>query len=349
MSIIKFHYFIKMLSVKTDEIYGKNEVVNSNDLRKHIVNIDSRFRKSYLEPPTDFLYAFAHPYKNVIKARVASVEIPIGFYNFSQVKKNTIFRIDVTDYAGNPHNLQIVIPDGDYSPQSLIEKIQDQFDAIRDTYGLFFKIGLDPINRRVTICHNGSAPPPCPPSPTHCPVSYGLTFQMVGLEDRQFDFGLGYNLGFCKHFYYVNAPFCITGESLINTVGDNYFLLSIDDYYTVEQKTNDDYIQCLAKILVKRDHNGIIFDDGYTVLSNDIIFPRPVDLKQARIRLLDMYGAPIDLHCMNFSISLEITEVTNVMLYDAYRNYLWSKPEPRAIRNVSGSAAGIAPPALNYN
>ncbi len=56
-----------MLSVKTDEIAqaavglfdsrltrgelnNSNDIVNSNDIRKHIVNIDSRFRKSYLEP-----------------------------------------------------------------------------------------------------------------------------------------------------------------------------------------------------------------------------------------------------------------------------------------------------------
>jgi hypothetical protein len=260
-----------------------------------------------------------------------------------------MFRIDATDFMGHIHFFNITIPDGDYTPECLIATIQQQFNAIKDTYGMFFRISLNPINRKVTICHDGSAPPPCPPGPTHCPVNYGITFLMVGNEDREFDFGLGYNLGFCKHFYCVDAPFCITGESLINTCGDNYFLLAIDDYYTVEQKTNDDYIQCLAKILVKRDHNGIIFDDGYTVLSNDIIFPRPVDLKQARVRLLDMYGVPIDLHCMNFSISLEITEVMNIQMYDNYRTYLWGKPEPRAIRNVSGSAAGIAPPALNYN
>jgi hypothetical protein len=101
-----------MLHVKTDEIYGKNDVVNSNDLRKHIVSIDSRFRKSSMEPPTDFSYTFAHPYKNVIKARVASVEIPNGFYHFSKVKKNTMFRLDATDYAGNRHFLQVTIPDG---------------------------------------------------------------------------------------------------------------------------------------------------------------------------------------------------------------------------------------------
>ena len=156
-------------------------------------------------------------------------------------------------------------------------------------------------------------------------------------------------MGFTEHFYIVDAPFCITGESLISTSGDNYFLLAIDDFYTVEHRTNDDYIQCLAKILVKRNPYGIIFDDGYTVLSNDIIFPRPVDLKQVRVRLLDMYGVPIQLHNLNFSISLEITEVMNVQMYDNYRTYLWNKEEPRAIMNTSGSSAIIAPPARNFN
>ena len=260
-----------------------------------------------------------------------------------------MFRIDATDYTGNMHFFQISVPDGDYTPECLIAKIQEQFNGIRDMYGLFFRIYLNQLNRKVTIYHDGSAPPPCPPGPSHYPLKYGITFVMVGLEDRQFDFGLGYNLGFCKHFYCVESQHSVTGESLINTSGDTYFLLGIDDYYTVEHKTSDDYIQCLAKILIKRDCNGIIFDDGYTVLSNDIIFPRPVDLKQARVRLLDMYGTPIDLHCMNFSISLEITEVMNVQMYDSYRTYLWSNPEPRATKNVSGSAAGIAPPSLNYN
>uniref|UniRef100_A0A6C0KVG1 Uncharacterized protein n=1 Tax=viral metagenome TaxID=1070528 RepID=A0A6C0KVG1_9ZZZZ len=338
-----------MLHVKTDEIYGKNEVVNSNDLRKHLVNIDSRFRKSHLEPPTDFLYPFAHSYKNVIKARVASVEIPIGFYNFSKVKKNTMFRLDVTDYVGIQHFLQITIPDGDYTPLQLVKAIQEQLNAIRDTYGLFFRITFDESTRKVTICHDGSGPPPCPRAPTHTPVAYGLTFAMVGLEDRRYDFGLGYNLGFSEHFYTVEAPFCVTGESLISTTGDNYFLLAIDDFYTVEHRTNDDYIQCLAKILVKKNHSGIIFDDGYTVLSNDIIFPRPVDLKQVRVRLVDMYGIPIELHNLNFSISLEITEVMNVQMYDNYRGYLWNKEEPRAVYQTSGSSAIIAPPARNYN
>jgi len=338
-----------MLHVKTDEIYGKNDIVNANDLRTHLVNIDSRFRKSQIEPPTDFLYDFAHPYKNVIKARVASVEIPVGFYTFSKVKKNTMFRLDATDYVGNLHCLTVTIPDGDYSPPCLVETIQQQFNAIRDTYGLFFRITLNQVNRRVTITHDGSGPPPCPPGPTHCPVAFGLTLGMVGFEVRAYDFGLGYNLGFSKQFYTVDAPFSITGESLIQTAGDSYLLLAIDDFYTVEHKTSETYLQCLAKILVKKDCNHIIFDDGYTVLSNEITFPRPVDLKQVRVRLLDMYGATIDLHNLNWSISLDIVEVMNVQMYDNYRNYLWEKAEPRATQKISGSAAAIAPPARSFN
>jgi hypothetical protein len=331
-----------MNHVKTDEIYGKNDVVNANDFRRHLVNIDSRFRKTVIEPPTDFLYSFAHVYKNVIRARVASVEIPCGFFQFSTAKRNTMFRLDAMDYVGNSHFLTITIPDGDYTPMGLVEEVQLQFNAIRDTYGLFFRISMDPRSRRVTIIHDGSGPPPCPPGPSHCPVTFGLTFGMVGLEQRSFDFGLGYNLGFMNQYYVCDAPFSITSESLVNVEPDHYFLLAIDDFYTVEHKTNENYIQCLAKILIKKTPTGIIFDDGYTVLSNEIVFPRPIDLNQVRVRLLDKYGEPIDLHNLNFSLSLEISEVMNVQMYDNYRTYLWSKEEPKIVRSNTGSANSLS-------
>ena len=321
-----------MLHVKTEELYGKNPIVNANDLRSHIINIDSRFRKSKLEPPTDFQYEFAHGYKNVIKARVASVEIPCAFYTFSMQKKNTMFRIEVCDYTGVKHNIQITIPDGNYTGQELVNMIQGQFDGLRDMYGIFMRIVLDKVSQRVKIIHDGSAAPPCPKCPIYTPVAFGLIFSMIGLEDRVYDFGLGYNLGFVNQFYVVNTPEIIS-ESVISTCGDNYCLLGIDDLYTVEHKTHDSYIQCLAKILIKKGNNGIIFDDGYTVLSNEIIFPRPTDLKQVRVRLLDMYGVPMDIHHLNLSLSLEITEVMNVQMYDMYRNYLWGLPEPKGRGN----------------
>jgi len=325
---------------------------NANHTRIHLVNIDSRFRKSTLEPPTDFLYTFAHSYKNVIQARVASVEIPRGFYAFSRVKKNTMMRIDARDYTGTLQSISVTIPDGDYTPACLVQSIQEEFHKIRDSYGLFFRITLHPVSRRVTLYHDGSAPPPCPPGPSMKPAAFGLTFAMVGTENRPYDFGLGSYLGFTQPFYEVTTPE-ITGESLIHTHGDDYFLLAVDDLYTVEHKTHDSYIQCLAKVLVKRGHDrdagNIVSNDGYTVISNDFHFTRPVDMKQLRVRLLDTYGTPVDLHHLNFSLTLELVEIMNVELYDQYRLTLWKQPEPRAVRNVNGSALPIALPGRSFN
>ena len=199
-----------MLHVKTDEIYGKNPIVNVQDLRTHIINIDSRMRKSHMEPPTDFQYDLAHVYKNVIRARVASVEIPGVFYNFSLKKKNESLLFWV-----------ITLRNGNV--------ILNKFNM----YGIFFRITLDERTQKVTIHHDGSALPPCPQTPTHCPVSFGLMFGMVGQEERIYDFGLGFNLGFVKQIYVVDTP-AITSESVIQTMGDAYFLLAIDDMYTVE-------------------------------------------------------------------------------------------------------------------
>ncbi|NDH06574.1 hypothetical protein EBX93_11745 [bacterium] len=337
-----------MLHVKTEEIYGKNPIVNVQDLRTHIINIDSRMRKSHMEPPTDFQYDLAHVYKNVIRARVASVEIPGVFYNFSGKKKNTMFRLDATDCEGVMHHIEICIPEGNYTNKTLLDGIQQEMNGIRDMYGIFFRITLDERTQKVTIHHDGSALPPCPQMPTHCPVSFGLMFGMVGQEERMYDFGLGFNLGFVKQIYVVDTP-AITSESVIQTTGDAYFLLAIDDMYTVEHRIADTYIQCLAKILVKRTAEGILYDNGYTVLSNEITFPRPVDLKQVRVRLLDKYGVPVDIHYTNMSVSLEITEVMNVQMYDSYRNYVWEKAEPHAVKHVSGSAAPFAAPGRNFN
>jgi hypothetical protein len=301
-------------------------LVNSNDLRSHLVSIDSRFRKSKLEPPTNFQYEFAHPYKNVIKARVASVEIPIGFYNFSDVKRNTMFRIDIMDYTGVVQNIVVHIDEGDYTPETLITQIQTQFNAIQFKYGIFLQITLDLNTHKVTIKSNGSSQPNSPGA-TYAPNTFAIMFGMLGLESRTYDFGLGYNLGFISQTYSVgvgtDGTYSITSESIISTQGDTYFLLGMDDFYTVEHKTSENYITCLAKILIKRNSSGIIFDDGYTVLSNDIVFPRPTDLKQVRIRLMDCYGETIDLHHLNLSISLEITEVMNVKLYESVRNSVW--------------------------
>ena len=93
----------------------------------------------------------------------------------------------------------------------------------------------------------------------------------------------------------------------------------------------------ITKIVIRDDKFAVIYDDGSSLLSNEIIFPSPTDLKYLNVSLVDPYGDVIDLNCMNFSFSIEITEVLNTSLYDFYRNYIWMGTIP-TVKKPNGSA-----------
>jgi hypothetical protein len=170
---------------------------------------------------------------------------------------------------------------------------------------------------------------------------------------RLHNFGLGYHLGYRKRCFKVQesepspiipglTAYYATGEGCIDVIGDTYMFLAINDLHTVEQKTNDDYLQVLAKIIIREEKQAVIYDDGSTLLSNEIIFPSPVDIKTLNVQLLDPYGDVIDLCGMNFSFSLEITEVTNTRMYDFYRNYIWLGSIPSVdYKKVNGTQQGL--------
>jgi hypothetical protein len=326
-----------MLNTQRGVNFNANDVINSNDLRKRIINIDSRFRTNPSAPTTDFKYALQSTYKNVIRIKVGSVEIPNMFYVFSKAKSNISFRIKTLDIAGISRLVTITIPEGHYTSEDLITAIQTELDTkLRDPYGIFITVTGDITTVKTTLTHNGLAAFPVT-SPTTVPTASAQPFAVdfvsnPAYKTRVADFGLGYNLGYRNTFYIVNKPddpaaviktYSLVSEGCVDVVGDTYMFLSVNDFHSVEQKTDDTFIQCLAKIIIREDKQAVLYDDGASLLSNEIILPSPIDINMLKIQLLDAYGHVIDLCNMNFSISLEITEVLNVKLYDFYRNYIW--------------------------
>jgi len=288
--------------IRDDEIYGKNPIVSANDYRRHIVNIDTRFRKSALDTPTDCTYAFAHPYKNLIEARLLSVEIPQTAYTFSAAKQNTRFTLQTT---------QILIPDGNYTPASLVAAIQLQLPTgVTLTYneanGKATLTSVSPITLTFQTQPTSSQTPP-QTTPTPYPTSPTL----------------GLALGFLRSVY-TGTTF--TSESVVQTQPDPYWLLSVEDWYTVEHKTADSYLPCLAKIIVPPTANTVF---GHDLRTNAFTFLRPTDLSQVRLRLVDRQGVPVDLNGVNFSLSLELTEVMNINLYgETLRPSVLPPPNP---------------------
>jgi hypothetical protein len=345
-----------MLNTRIGENYNANDVMNSNDLRKRILNIDSRFRTDMSDSSTQFTYKFAHPYKNLIRLRIASVEIPNMFYTFT--KWNNSFIVKAYDITGVLRDVTITIEPGNYTSSDLMTTLQGVLNTqLRDPYGIFMTISLSIINAKVTIRQDGLSAYPVTganPAPTASGKPFLLQFATIEKYKKRYTgFGLGYNLGFrlpiykvCESIVGTGAPaittYSITGEGCLDVVGEKYMFLSINDLHTVEQQTYGTYIQCLAKIIIREEKYTVIYDDGSSFMSNEIIFPSPVDLKYLQVKLTDPYGDEIDLNCMDFSFSIEITEVLNIKLYDFYRNYIWMGTIP-SIKRVQG----IATPLLN--
>lgn len=339
-----------MLNTRAGEYLNNNDVVNSNDLRKHLLSVDSRFRSNYGESATNFSYALAHPYKNVIRLRLASIEIPNTFYTFTE--KNNSFIIAALDITGVKRTVTITITPGNYVSVELINVLQVQFDTkLRDPYGLFFTIALDVNTARVTITHAGLSAYPVTipnPTPTTSAKPFDITFATLEVfEQRYTAFGLGHNLGYRMPSYKVTnavavagppalTTYALTAEAFVDAVGEKYLLLAVNDFYTVEQKTDKTYLQALAKVIIREEKYAVIYDDGASYISNEIIFPSPMDLKHLIIKLMDPYGQVVDLNGADISLTFEITEVLNIRLYDFYRNYIWMGSVP-SIKKPQGS------------
>ena len=340
-----------MLNTRAGEFLNNNEIVNSNDLRKHLISVDSRFRSNYGETSTNFAYALPHPYKNVIRLRLASVEIPNTFYTFTE--RNNSFIIKAEDITGISRQVTITIGIGNYTSLELITEIQTELDTkLRDPYGLFFSIALDINTAKVTITHTGASlyPVTIPnPAPTQSGKPFDITFcTLETFEQRYTDFGLGHNLGFRMPSYKVTkevvitgppaiTTYTVTGEAFMNVVGEKYLLLCVNDFQTVEHKTDKTYLQTFAKIIIREEKYAVIYDDGASFVSNEIIFPAPQDLKHLIIKVLDPYGNVIDLNGGEIALTFEITEVLNIRLYDFYRNYIWMGSVP-TVKRPQGSA-----------
>lgn len=341
-----------MLNTRIGENYSANDVINSNDLRKRIINIDSRFRSNLADPVGNFQYRLEHTYKNIIRMQVTSVEIPNTFYTFTTAHQNTFFTVSTTDISAIPRSLTVTIPNGNYSANELITTIQGQFDTFSTTTGIFLEISINLNTARVTLTNTGVAtvpsggPPPSGPSTDANPTTFNFLVSPPSMYNLSL--GLGYNLGFRSPSYTATPTAVtagidtcsITGEAVVDVIGDTYLLLGINDLHTVEQRTDTNYFQVLAKVVVREDKNMVIYDDRGCCITNEIVFPQPLNLSVLQVSLKDPYGGDIDLNGMNYSMTVEITEVVNTRLYDFYRNYIWLGAVPSVDINATKGMAG---------
>lgn len=346
-----------MLNTRIGENYNRNDVVNVNDLRKRLLNIDSRFRTNLADPVGNFQFRLEHTYKNVIRLKISSVEVPNTFYSFSAERQNISFNITTKDILGITQSMVVQIEPGNYTAVELVADIQNQLNAnFRDTKGIWIDVSLNLNTGKITFLNKGvSIVGAVAATAAAFPTVLDFTTQFP--TTRYNGLGMGYNLGFREIIVNMDpvppsggvlwTTYKAVAVAVVDVVMDTYLLLGVNDLHTVEHKTDSNYFQVLAKIIIREDKNAVIYDDGSSFVSNEIVFQQPQNISVLNICLKDTFGDLIDLNGLNYSFTIEITEVLNTRLYDFYRNYIWLGTVPQATNSSAGTVGllnGTGPP-----
>ena len=135
-----------------------------NPVERRIVTkllcIDTLFRDNYnITTSSNFTYLLPSPINNVIKIKMASIEIPNFGYVISSAKKNNTFTVELFNINPLPDNIfVIIIPDGNYTSTTMISAITTIFNSIGN--GLqYLSFIIDTYSNKTIICANTATLP----------------------------------------------------------------------------------------------------------------------------------------------------------------------------------------------
>jgi len=296
--------------------------LRANDIVRHVLNIDSRFRDSRnVSSNSDFYFSLLSPVRNVLRARITSIELPNSFFFFTSKRQNVSLFLTIV-VSGQSLVREIVIADGNYTVagpdgDSIIEVLNKEFAKLLPLFTL--TVSFSVINGSFIFVGSG-------------PFQIDTT---LGGKDRLTDYGLGYYLGFSRGQHVASnasGKYEVVSDFCANFSGENYIFLYVNDYYCVRQtireydatydagRSKPEEFNAMAKIILTSPKNYMAYDDYSNKHIKEVVFPSPVDISRLRVKLLDAYGEVLDICSSTFSFSMEVIEVKNLSLYNTIRD-----------------------------
>jgi hypothetical protein len=100
---------------------------------KRIISIDSQYREDRDKLSTEFTFNLSEPLSDVVALRLYSVQIPFTWYTVSNnYGANYIYlKGNSAGINGGDFDYQIQIPPGNYTNQSLVDKLDTQFQLLK--------------------------------------------------------------------------------------------------------------------------------------------------------------------------------------------------------------------------
>lgn len=125
-------HFIIQNQNKGYSILDNNQPIDKSIIKK-TYNIDSQFRRNYLETSTNYTLDLPEKIQKVITMSISSINIPLTYYNISNYNKNNVLSLhsinrnpDANDIEKvGEHIFDISINNGIYTNENIIAEIQN--------------------------------------------------------------------------------------------------------------------------------------------------------------------------------------------------------------------------------
>jgi hypothetical protein len=281
--------------------------LHANDIVKHIINIDSRFRIPMEgSDASKFYFRLPAPIRNVLRIRVTSIEFANNYFVFSAYRRNVTIWVTFGDPVVS---VSVVIPDGNYYVKDMLVALNGLFDS---SVLSWLSVTFNTVTGEFTF--NGTQP-----------YTINTVCGSTDTWNREFDYGLGYNLGFSRGIFSPDASGNIVSNQSANFAGDPYVFLRVNDFECVRQTVNGYQFGALAKIILSQSKDYMNFDDYTGHHAKEVTFPNPYDLTKFKIQLVDPYGQLLQMDSAQISFSLEVLEVRNLSLYNVIRDSFATK------------------------
>jgi len=320
---------------------SKQSVLHEKNIRTHVINIDSRFRDDETQLPTDFLYKFQRPIKNIVSIRISSIEFPNTYYTFSKTRGNTsftLFGITTTQNTTNLVGKVITIPDGNYDPVDMTNVLNALIAIAFPIAGI--EVGFNINTGLISFSSKTS--------------QFAIDFEKgehLSFLPRSFDRCLGYSLGFrvpnllipsgdgktttqyipstlnnlVNSTSQVNpvpgSRCCYQGICMADTIDNNYLFITLNPDWKVVINQAPDRSQhfSFCKFIMTAPKGGVLYDNGSNTITKEYWFHQPTNIVSFPVRVSDPYDQLINLNGMDFSFTLELKEILNASLYETMR------------------------------
>jgi hypothetical protein len=293
------------------------------------LNVDTKFCDEYMNNRTDpsnnsfnlakYNITIPDRINDVKSISVLNAEIPMTFYNISSVLGNNCFKINFI--LPDTVSFNIIIPDGQYTIDSLIAKINSFFGyspLINDT-NYYPRFGFDSVSNKVFVYLSQST----------SVMTIDFAVNKTGEFDKfNFKSKLGWLLGFRQSSYTLYG---IDEHLPINPYQNNvliaenyhffiprYFYLAIDEYSKGNQNS---FISALPNSSINKNIIAKISLDFQFYPFNSVLnanrtngllmsdmrsYTGKIDIQKLNIQLLDDIGRPVNLNGSDFSFGLVI-------------------------------------------